>query len=157
MCRGCRKVVKTGWQVVRQWTHYLPHWITMHGQAHIRLVAQLFLKWEVFQTKDTEGCKYSLGLCNACCFSSATVVAQTPLIVMVYMRFLSCQVHNCMIHTPILVSVVFLRYYDVSDILDLSGVPRNFVWGGGSTNSVENRGQRERGSEGGSQGFWRQL
>jgi hypothetical protein len=30
-----------------------------------------------------------------------------------------------------------------------SGVPRNFV-GGGSTNSVEDRGQRERGSEGGS-------
>ena len=27
-----------------------------------------------------------------------------------------------------------------------SGVPRNFVWGGGSTNSVEDRGQRERGS-----------
>jgi len=24
MCRGCRKVVKTGWQVVRPWTHYLP-------------------------------------------------------------------------------------------------------------------------------------
>ena len=34
-----------------------------------------------------------------------------------------------------------------------SGVPRNFVWGGGggvSTNSVEDRGQRERGSGGGS-------
>jgi len=30
------------------------------------------------------------------------------------------------------------------------GVPRNFVWGGGSTNSVEDRGQRERGSGGGS-------
>ena len=30
-----------------------------------------------------------------------------------------------------------------------SGVPRNFVWGG-STNSVEDRGQRERGSGGGS-------
>ena len=41
-----------------------------------------------------------------------------------------------------------------------SGVPRNFVRGGGSTNSVEDRGQRERGSGGGgppSQGFWRQL
>jgi len=40
-----------------------------------------------------------------------------------------------------------------------SGVPRNCV-GGGSTNSVEDRGQRERGSGGGSppsQGFWRQL
>ena len=24
MCRGCRKVVKSGWQVVRPWTHYLP-------------------------------------------------------------------------------------------------------------------------------------
>jgi len=31
-----------------------------------------------------------------------------------------------------------------------SGVPRNFVQGGGSTNSVEHRGQREWGSEGGS-------
>jgi hypothetical protein len=32
-----------------------------------------------------------------------------------------------------------------------SGVPRNFVWGGGgvSTNSVEDKGPRERGSEGG--------
>ena len=41
----------------------------------------------------------------------------------------------------------------------VSGVPRNFVRGG-STNSVEDRGQRERGSGGGSppsQGFWRQL
>jgi len=33
----------------------------------------------------------------------------------------------------------------------ISGIPRNFVWeGGGSTNSVEDRGQRERGSGGGS-------
>ena len=32
---------------------------------------------------------------------------------------------------------------------DCSGVPTNFV-GGGSTNSVEDRGQRERGSGGGS-------
>jgi hypothetical protein len=31
-----------------------------------------------------------------------------------------------------------------------SGVPRNFVRGGGSKNSVEGRGQRERGSGGGS-------
>jgi len=32
-----------------------------------------------------------------------------------------------------------------------SGVPRNFFFlGGGSTNSVEDRGQRERGSGGGS-------
>jgi hypothetical protein len=31
-----------------------------------------------------------------------------------------------------------------------SGVPRNFFSGGGSTNSVEDRGQRERGSGGGS-------
>jgi len=30
-----------------------------------------------------------------------------------------------------------------------SGIPRNFVWGG-STNSVEDRGQREQGSGGGS-------
>ena len=32
--------------------------------------------------------------------------------------------------------------------LDVSGVPRNFVRGGGSTNSGEDRGQRERGSGG---------
>ena len=31
-----------------------------------------------------------------------------------------------------------------------SGVPRNFVLGGDSTNSVEDRGQREQGSGGGS-------
>ena len=31
-----------------------------------------------------------------------------------------------------------------------SGVPRNFVRGGGSTNTVEDRGQRERASGGGS-------
>ena len=31
-----------------------------------------------------------------------------------------------------------------------SGVPRNFVRGRGSTNSVEDRGQREQGSVGGS-------
>ena len=35
-------------------------------------------------------------------------------------------------------------------ILPPGGVARNFVWGGGSTNSVEDRGQRERGSGGGS-------
>jgi len=43
-----------------------------------------------------------------------------------------------------------------------SGVPRNFVrveGGGGSTNSVQDRGQRERGlgAVAPSQGFWRQL
>ena len=37
------------------------------------------------------------------------------------------------------------NYMDIS-----SGIPRNFVWGGGSTNSVEVRGQRERGSGGSS-------
>ena len=36
----------------------------------------------------------------------------------------------------------------------VSGVPRNFVLGGGSTNSVEDRGQRERGSGGGSPLVW---
>ena len=35
-------------------------------------------------------------------------------------------------------------------VVVISGVPRNFVRGGGSTNSVEDRGQRERGSGGGS-------
>ena len=34
--------------------------------------------------------------------------------------------------------------------LESSGVPTNFVRGGGSTNSVEDRGQRKRGSGGGS-------
>jgi len=36
-------------------------------------------------------------------------------------------------------------------VFGVSGIPRNFVQGGGgSTNSVEDRGQRERGSGGGS-------
>ena len=35
-------------------------------------------------------------------------------------------------------------------VLPVSGVPRNFVPVGGSTNSVEDRGQRERGSGGSS-------
>jgi len=35
-------------------------------------------------------------------------------------------------------------------IQENSGVPRNFVREGGSTNSVEDRGQTERGSGGGS-------
>jgi hypothetical protein len=35
-------------------------------------------------------------------------------------------------------------------VRDSSGVPRKFSGGGGSTNSVEDRGQRERGSGGGS-------
>jgi hypothetical protein len=34
--------------------------------------------------------------------------------------------------------------------MECSGVPRNFVRGGGSTNSVEDREKRERGSGGGS-------
>jgi len=41
------------------------------------------------------------------------------------------------------------RYGFVVTVM-VSGVPRNFVRGGGSTNSVEDRGQRERGSGGGS-------
>jgi hypothetical protein len=42
------------------------------------------------------------------------------------------------------------RYWGKS-FFSTSGVPRNFVRGeGGSTNSVEDRGQRERGSWGGS-------
>jgi hypothetical protein len=41
--------------------------------------------------------------------------------------------------------------WDILPILhELSGAPRNFVWEGGSTNSVEDGGQRERGSGGGS-------
>ena len=38
----------------------------------------------------------------------------------------------------------------VKNLVAGSGVPRNFFRGGGSTNSVENRGQRERGSGRGS-------
>ena len=38
----------------------------------------------------------------------------------------------------------------IMKVIDTSGVPRNFVGGGGSTNSVEDRGQREQGSGGGS-------
>jgi len=41
----------------------------------------------------------------------------------------------------------FVKYVAV---IDNSGVPRNFVRWGGSTNSVEDRGQWERGSGGGS-------
>ena len=40
------------------------------------------------------------------------------------------------------------QYLLDKDSRTYSGVPRNFVWGGGSTNSVEDRGQRERGSGG---------
>ena len=38
----------------------------------------------------------------------------------------------------------------MAQLITSSGVSRNFVWGGGSTNSVEDRGQRERESGGGS-------
>ena len=44
----------------------------------------------------------------------------------------------------------FIHSFTLFSIYPYSGVPRNFVWGGGSTNSVEDRGQRERGSGGGS-------
>jgi hypothetical protein len=49
----------------------------------------------------------------------------------------------------------FLVYREESlnkNVIDFSGVPRNFFGEGGgcSTNSVEDRGQRERGSGGGS-------
>jgi len=46
---------------------------------------------------------------------------------------------------------MFRHYRVIIWELVISGVPRNFVPGvGGSTNSVEDRGQRERGSGGGS-------
>ena len=38
----------------------------------------------------------------------------------------------------------------LNQVVYTSGVPRNFVFVGGSINSVEDRGQRERGSGGGS-------
>ena len=52
--------------------------------------------------------------------------------------------------------------WKAAKLLKVSGVPRNFIREGWdhSTNSVEDRGQRERGSGGRqppSQGFWRQL
>ena len=43
---------------------------------------------------------------------------------------------------------LFHAYYML--LLSSSGVPRNFVRGGVSPNSVDDRGQRERGSGGGS-------
>ena len=41
-------------------------------------------------------------------------------------------------------------HFFLCSMMRSSGVPRNFVWGGGSTNPVEDRGQRERGSGSGS-------
>ena len=46
--------------------------------------------------------------------------------------------------------VVQRRGSDQVSLIEASGVPRNFVRGGGATNSVEDRGGRERGSGGGS-------
>ena len=40
--------------------------------------------------------------------------------------------------------------HSIIQVIGVSGVPRNFVRGGGSTNSLEDRGQREQGSGGGS-------
>jgi hypothetical protein len=45
-------------------------------------------------------------------------------------------------------AALVIRCAEIS--LTTSGVPRNFVWGGCSTNSVEGKGQREQGSGGGS-------
>jgi len=39
---------------------------------------------------DTEGYKRTLRMCNINCFSIATIVAGTRLIVTVYVQFLSC-------------------------------------------------------------------
>jgi len=36
MCRGCREVVKTGWQVVRPWTHNLPTGLENKGKKRKR-------------------------------------------------------------------------------------------------------------------------
>jgi hypothetical protein len=47
-------------------------------------------------------------------------------------------------------SVTQHGFANVDGVAVTSGVPRNFVRGRGSTNSVEERGQRERGSGGGS-------
>ena len=60
--------------------------------------------------------------------------------------------------------IVCKSHHDIQEIkryqillMGDSGVPRNFFGGGGSTNSVECRGQRERGSGGCSPIIWRQL
>ena len=47
-------------------------------------------------------------------------------------------------------SAVSTSYFGRSVSTSISGVPRNFVRGGGSTNSGEDRGKRERGAGGGS-------
>ena len=47
-------------------------------------------------------------------------------------------------------SVMLPPLCSTKSVTRTSGVPRNFVRGGGSTNSVEDRGQRERGSGSGS-------
>jgi len=54
--------------------------------------------------------------------------------------------------TVLVTCAVLISTQSRATIVRDSGVPRNFVWGGrgGSTNSVEDRGQRERGSVGGS-------
>ena len=53
MCRGCREVVKTGWQVVRPWTHYLPNcqykkWHLV-GFSYPHLYMEI--PWQVLGTK----------------------------------------------------------------------------------------------------------
>ena len=50
-----------------------------------------------------------------------------------------------MLHSKDSLSIFFFLLLDI-----FSGIPRNFVCGGGSTNSVEDRGQREQGSGGSS-------
>ena len=39
---------------------------------------------------DTQGDKYTLTICNTCCFSTAPMVAQTDLNVTLYVHCLSC-------------------------------------------------------------------
>jgi hypothetical protein len=46
--------------------------------------------------------------------------------------------------------VTFMKVNRLKYYMGVSGVPRNFVRGGGSTTSDEDRGQGERGSGGGS-------
>ena len=44
MCRGCRKVVKTVWQVVRPWTHYLPTGLDAGSASMDKFAEQMALR-----------------------------------------------------------------------------------------------------------------
>jgi len=47
MCRGCRNVVKSGWQVVRPWTQYLPTGLIY--KRNWQIIAVAFFKQDARQ------------------------------------------------------------------------------------------------------------